>query len=100
MILNFGLEVRVSANVVKLNQLQKNQNARVIAFENVQTKNLADPVKEVLLKRMMEMGIVKGTEIKLMHEAPFGRDPIAVEVRGALLGLRRDEAELIIVEIL
>jgi ferrous iron transport protein A len=33
--------------------------------------------------------------VELVHQAPFGGDPVAVRVRGALIALRRNEANLI-----
>ncbi len=46
-------------------------------------------------RRMLEMGLIEGSAVEVMHEAPFGGDPIAVRVRGALIGIRRiDAAEI------
>ncbi|MCC7440711.1 MAG: ferrous iron transport protein A [Bdellovibrionales bacterium] len=45
-----------------------------------------------LARRLLELGMVEGESVMVMHEAPFGRDPIAVKVRGTLLALRRQEA--------
>lgn len=46
-------------------------------------------------RRLLEMGMLEGSLIELVHEAPFGGDPIAVRVRGALIALRRNEANYI-----
>jgi ferrous iron transport protein A len=48
-------------------------------------------------RRIMDMGITKGTTIYLRKVAPFG-DPIEVTVRGYELSLRKADAELIEVE--
>lgn len=48
-----------------------------------------------LIERLMEMGILEGSPFQLVHEAPWGGDPIAVRVRGALIALRRNEANSI-----
>ena len=48
-----------------------------------------------LAQRLMEMGFVEGNEVLVLLEAPFGKDPIAVRVRGAILALRRQEANLV-----
>lgn len=45
-----------------------------------------------LKRRIMDMGITKGTEIYVRKVAPLG-DPIEVTVRGFELSLRKDEAE-------
>lgn len=48
--------------------------------------------------RLMEMGLLEGSRVEVAHEAPFGGDPIAVRVRGALIALRRNEANQVWVE--
>ena len=48
-------------------------------------------------RRIMDMGITKGTEIYVRKVAPLG-DPIEVTVRGYELSLRKAEAENILGE--
>ena len=48
-------------------------------------------------RRIMDMGITKGTDIYVRKVAPLG-DPIEVTVRGYELSLRKAEAENILVE--
>lgn len=48
-------------------------------------------------RRIMDMGITKGTDVFLRKMAPFG-DPIEVTVRGYELSLRKADAEMITVE--
>ena len=50
------------------------------------------PVK----RRIMDMGITKGTAVTVHKVAPLG-DPIEVTVRGFELSLRKDEAENVLV---
>lgn len=45
-------------------------------------------------RRIMDMGITKGTEIYVRKVAPLG-DPIEVNVRGYELSLRKADAQLI-----
>lgn len=45
-------------------------------------------------RRIMDMGITKGTEIYVRKAAPLG-DPIEVTVRGYELSLRKADAEMI-----
>ena len=51
------------------------------------------PVK----RRIMDMGVTKGTEIYVRKVAPLG-DPVEVTLRGYELSLRKEDAEMIIVE--
>lgn len=50
-----------------------------------------------LKRRIMDMGITKGVEIRVRKTAPLG-DPIELTVRGYELTLRRCDAEMIEVE--
>ena len=48
-------------------------------------------------RRIMDMGITKGTGIYVRKVAPWG-DPVEVTVRGYELSLRKADAEMIEVE--
>ena len=50
-----------------------------------------------LRRRIMDMGIIRGTGIHVRKVAPLG-DPIEVTVRGYELSLRRADVEIIEVE--
>ncbi len=65
---------------------------------------IGDTVKVVKLhgegplkRRIMDMGITKGTDIYVRKVAPLG-DPIEITVRGYELSLRKGDAEMIEVE--
>ncbi len=45
----------------------------------------------VVSKRLMEMGVIPGTEIRMIKSAPFG-DPMQIRILGYSLALRRNEA--------
>ncbi|MEC4176734.1 FeoA family protein [Adlercreutzia sp. R7] len=47
-------------------------------------------------RRIMDMGITKGTDVFVRKVAPLG-DPIEVTVRGFELSLRKDEAQHVLV---
>ena len=47
-----------------------------------------------LKRRIMDMGVTKGTEIYIRKVAPLG-DPIEVTIRGYELSIRRADAEMI-----
>ncbi len=50
-----------------------------------------------LKRRIMDMGITKGTEILVRKVAPLG-DPMELNVRGYELSVRKGDAELIEVQ--
>lgn len=44
-----------------------------------------------ITRRLMELGLVPGTDVEMIRTAPLG-DPLEVVVRGLHLSLRRSEA--------
>ena len=75
----------------KLGELKTGASGRIIS--------VGRSGDEEISRRLMEMGLLEGAWVEVLHEAPFGRDPLAVRVRGALLALRRNEANLVEVEV-
>lgn len=66
--------------------------------------NIGDTVKVVKLhgegavrRRIMDMGITKGTEVTVRKAAPLG-DPLDITVRGYQLSIRKADAEKIEIE--
>lgn len=66
------------------------KEAKIGATVTVKKMNGEGAVK----RRIMDMGITKGTEIYVRKVAPLG-DPIEVTVRGYELSLRKADAEMI-----
>lgn len=54
---------------------------------------------EFLSLKFIEMGCVPGEKIKLATIAPFG-DPIAIEVSGYLLSIRKEDAATVLVKLI
>lgn len=50
-----------------------------------------------LKRRIMDMGLTKGTAVRVRKVAPLG-DPIEITVRGYELSIRKSEAENVVVE--
>jgi len=48
-------------------------------------------------RRLMELGLVPGTSVRLIRRAPLG-GVLELEVRGSLLSLRLDEAATMTIE--
>lgn len=74
----------------KLSNLRKGQKAKVV-FLNAQDK--------ALRRRLLDMGITEGVQIKIKKIAPLG-DPIDIELRGYELCLRKFDMALIDVEVI
>ncbi|MBO5287108.1 MAG: ferrous iron transport protein A [Clostridia bacterium] len=48
-------------------------------------------------RRIMDMGITKGTKIVVKKFAPLG-DPMEITVRGYQLTIRKEDAKMVVVE--
>lgn len=73
--------------MMTLNQLTIGQKARVIDLSG----------EDAIAIRLMEMGLIEGTEVTFLGAAPLG-DPLEFAVRGYRLSLRCSEAERIQIE--
>lgn len=47
--------------------------------------------------RLMEMGLTRGTRVRLVRAAPFG-DPLELELLGYRLSVRKSEAATVMIE--
>lgn len=47
--------------------------------------------------QLLAMGLTRGTTFQVIHRAPLG-DPVAIKVRGFLLGLRQQETTALLIE--
>ena len=50
-----------------------------------------------LKRRIMDMGLTKGTSVVVRKVAPLG-DPLEITVRGYELSIRKEEAQHVVVE--
>ncbi len=48
-------------------------------------------------KRLLAMGLIPGTEFSVTRFAPMG-DPVEIKLRGFSLTLRKDEADILLIE--
>ena len=67
-----------------LSQLEMGQKAQVVGVSG----------QSEVSRRLLEMGITPGVEVRLLRAAPLG-DPLEFELRGYRLSLRRSEAQQI-----
>ena len=75
---------------MKLNMrhMKKNQNGLILQVK----------ANGELGRRIRDMGLVPGTQIKIQGRAPL-KDPVALRVKGFTLTLRNKEADFIEVEV-
>ena len=66
---------------MKLNELKVGATAKVVKLNG----------EGAVKRRLMDMGLTKGTEVYVRKVAPLG-DPIELTLRGYELSIRKDEA--------
>jgi ferrous iron transport protein A len=72
--------------------------ARSVADLKIGEKGVIQFFKDELMSlKLLEMGCLPGTEVKLSFVAPLG-DPICIKVDGYNLSLRKDEARTILIK--
>lgn len=54
-----------------------------------------DNVESPAVEQLREMGFAEGLQVSILHQNPFGKDPIAVRVGAMTIALRRREAKLV-----
>lgn len=47
-------------------------------------------------RRLLDLGLVPGTKVEVIRRSPLG-DPIAFNIRGAIIAFRKEEAEKVLV---
>ena len=72
----------------RLDELEPGRKARVVRVAG----------DAALRHRIMDMGLVPGTEVRLERSAPLA-DPISFRVRGFELSLRRSEAAAVRIDV-
>lgn len=73
---------------MKLSELKQGESATIVAL---------DQLSGEIRKKLMVMGLLPNTDVKLVRRAPMG-DPLQVEVRGVSLAVREKVANAIEVE--
>ena len=95
---------------MRLSDLSKNTTALILSVEETSTlgpetttqpTNLnafAPTAVDMIAHRLKELGFVPGELVRLITTAPFGGDPLLVQVGFTRFALRRSEANRILVE--
>ena len=85
----------VTAPSIPLGRAHRGFCGRITAIHvNHGAHGLSAPELE---SRLLELGFVEGADVRVLHEGPFGRDPIAVRVNDTTIALRRREAMAVLV---
>jgi ferrous iron transport protein A len=76
----------MNSKQIPLNQLPIGKKARVTALTS----------DGITRRRMLDLGIIDGTEIEPLYHSPSG-NPVAYLIRGAVIALRADVSSKILV---
>ncbi len=72
---------------IYMNELTPSQEGIVIKIH----------ARDEILRRFFDLGLVEGTKIKCIGTSPFG-DPSAYLIRGAVIAIRADDCQGIIIK--
>lgn len=84
-----------SGDSCRLGALRKGQRAVVIGLDEAAVVTPLPPGE--LERRMIEMGLIEGARVEILHEGFPGADPLAVRINDHTLALRRAEAHAVLV---
>ncbi len=74
-----------------LSDLRPGDSATIVAIDRAGV----DPANA---RQLHEMGFDEGVDVRLLHRAPFGGDPVMLRVGNMGVALRRSLAAMVVVE--
>jgi ferrous iron transport protein A len=83
------------SNVISLNEARLGDRGVITRVGSVG----GDEHSAELERRLLELGLVEGAHVQLLHQGVFGRDPMALKVDDMRVALRRHEARGLTVEL-
>lgn len=69
-----------------LSCLQEGESAKVVSLLNTGS----------IKRRLQDLGLVEGTRVQCIQKSPYG-DPVAYGIRGAVIALRTEDAQGVLV---
>lgn len=74
---------------MRLDRLANQQSAEIESVEFLQAQ-------DTIARRLEDLGFVAGEQVRVITRAPFGGDPILVQVGTSRFALRQEEARRVI----
>lgn len=78
-----------------LGAMRPGTRGRIAHFDHLAIEGSAHDLAD----RLREIGFAENLEVEVLHQSPFGRDPIAVRVGKMTVALRRKEANIVKVHV-
>ncbi len=87
-------------NLVPLAKINKGQRCIVRKIDESLLPHNVELESGELERRILEIGIIEGVELTVLHFGLINRDPIAVQLgfNGTTIAIRRNESAIILVE--
>ncbi|MCT4595484.1 MAG: ferrous iron transport protein A [Anaeromicrobium sp.] len=76
-------------NEIKLSKLQPGNKCKVVSLLCV----------GITRRRMLDLGLIPGSYVEAIRKSPLG-GPIAYNIRGAIIALRKEESSQILVRLI
>ena len=89
-------EPRTMSKIIRLSEARRGDRGVIV---QVGTDCHHQEHELELERRLLELGLVEGVKVELLHEGLFGRDPIAIKVDDMRVALRRLEAASLNIEV-
>lgn len=77
----------MSLQITSLNMIQEGNSVKI--KEILSTSSIK--------RRLLDIGFIEGTSVTCLLKSPLG-DPIAYQIRGAIIALRKEDSQHILVE--
>ncbi len=89
-------QITATTRALPLGQTRKGFRGHVVAILPIEGDGRL--TAQEMERRLIEIGFLEGAEVEVLHEGPFGKDPIAIRVGTATVALRRRDAMCIVAE--
>lgn len=89
-----------SGHKVLLGDLKPGERGIIVEISDALDPTANEADKDWRLEnRLREVGFAEGAAVEILHESPFGGDPISVHVDQMTIALRRREARAVLVAV-
>lgn len=83
----------MTGSEMRLGQQKRGYKGVICGFDSATSSDTTDGVN-----RLRDIGFSEGLPVEILHQNPFGKDPIAVQVGGMTVAVRRKDAAFVLVE--
>ena len=89
---------RPAPNLIRLSQMARGESAAIHGFSYGDGQDLISQEERRIANRLFELGLVIGETLTVSHKSAIGEHSYVVESSGILIALRKQEADMILLE--